>query len=106
MLTGPNLPHNWVSDMPPGDEVPLRGRVVQFTEDFIADAMRRLPELAALRRHARAEPPRGCSSAHETSGRVGPDAGRAGARRSGVRRIELFMRILGALSRARRCRGR
>ena len=38
MLTGPNLPHNWVSDMPPGSEVPLRSRVVQFTEGFIADA--------------------------------------------------------------------
>ena len=33
VLTGPNLPHNWVSDVPPGETVPLRGRVVQFSED-------------------------------------------------------------------------
>ncbi|TIP54810.1 MAG: AraC family transcriptional regulator, partial [Mesorhizobium sp.] len=38
VLTGPNLPHNWVSDVPPGETVPLRGRVVQFSEEFIASA--------------------------------------------------------------------
>ena len=46
VLTGPNLPHNWVSDVPPGTSVPLRGRVVQFSQEFIADATTALPELA------------------------------------------------------------
>ena len=45
MLTGPNLPHNWVSDVPAGTSVPLRGRVVQFSQEFIADATTALPEL-------------------------------------------------------------
>ncbi len=46
VLTGPNLPHNWVIDVPAGETVPLRGRVVQFSEEFIADATAALPELA------------------------------------------------------------
>ena len=49
MLTGPNLPHNWVSDVAPGDAVPLRSRVVQFTEGFIAEAMALMPELGCFR---------------------------------------------------------
>ena len=32
VLTGPNLPHNWVSDLPEGASIPLRGRVIQFSE--------------------------------------------------------------------------
>ena len=33
--------------MPPGAVVPLRGRIVQFSEGFIADAARVLPELVS-----------------------------------------------------------
>ena len=29
-VTGPNLPHNWVSDVAPGERVRVRSRVVQF----------------------------------------------------------------------------
>src|SRR3954470_8520219 len=47
VLTGPNLPHNWVSHVPAGSYIPLRGRVVQFTEAFMADAGRAFPELAS-----------------------------------------------------------
>ena len=38
VLTGPNLPHNWVSDIAPARRCALRSRVVQFTEGFVADA--------------------------------------------------------------------
>lgn len=48
VLTGPNLPHNWVSDIPKGTTVPLRCRIVQFTEQFMASMQAALPELAAL----------------------------------------------------------
>ena len=56
VLTGPNLPHNWVSELPDGVEVPLRCRIVQFSQDFIGNAMTLLPELGALGHVARTEP--------------------------------------------------
>ncbi|PJN94715.1 AraC family transcriptional regulator, partial [Amaricoccus sp. HAR-UPW-R2A-40] len=45
VLTGPNLPHNWVSD---ATEAPVRSRVVQFSEPFITQAMALMPELAGF----------------------------------------------------------
>ena len=102
VLTGPNLPHNWVSDIPKGTTVPLRCRIVQFTEQFIAGMQATLPELAAL------EPllersRRGVLFSDETSRQVAPlmqelmDA-------PGVRRIELFLLILGQLCRGQNAR--
>lgn len=35
VLTGPNLPHNWISDVAEGATVPLRSRVLQFPEELL-----------------------------------------------------------------------
>jgi len=35
VLTGPNLPHNWISEVPEGATVPLRSRVLQFPEELL-----------------------------------------------------------------------
>ncbi|WP_054006675.1 AraC family transcriptional regulator [Cypionkella psychrotolerans] len=98
VLTGPNLPHNWVSHLAEGESVPLRGRVLQFTEDFIGDAMALLPELAA------------CEGLLETSRRgalFSPATAEAAApmlaelvTAQGIRRIEVFIGLLGLLQRA------
>ena len=46
VLTGPRLPHNWISlDVPEGG-VKLRDRVIQFHHDRIAKACTSVPELA------------------------------------------------------------
>lgn len=98
VLTGPNLPHNWVSHLAEGETVPLRGRVLQFTEDFIGNAMALLPELAA------------CEGLLETS-RRGALFNAATAEAAapmlaelvtaqGIRRIEVFIGLLGLLQRA------
>ena len=98
VLTGPNLPHNWVSDLAPDAHIPLRGRVLQFTEQFVRNTTALLPELASF------EPllelsRRGALFTNETSARVGPMLEElVGA--SDLRRIELFMSIIGTLSRA------
>lgn len=99
VLTGPNLPHNWISDVPEGAVVPLRSRVVQFSEAFIADALGLFPELAACRRVLELSR-RGAAFSPVMAAQVAPmleeliDA-------KGVRRIEVFMCVLGALCRAR-----
>lgn len=97
VLTGPNLPHNWVSHVAPDEEVRVRSRVVQFTEGFLADAMRLMPELAAL--GATLERSRsGVLFGAATAALVGPML-RELVRARGIRRIEIFMAVIGALSR-------
>lgn len=49
VMTGPNLPQNWISDIAPGEIVPLRSMVIQFPEAFIRDAGEMMPEVAAIR---------------------------------------------------------
>lgn len=44
VLAGPNLPHNWISDVPAGETVEERCLVLQFTEEFIAACMANFPE--------------------------------------------------------------
>ena len=48
VLTGPRLPHNWISHLGPGESVPLRDRVVQFRRDLVSGMSALAPELGAL----------------------------------------------------------
>lgn len=48
VLTGPNLPHNWVSDLSPGEEVKDRDMLIQFTDELVRSLMRLSPELEEL----------------------------------------------------------
>lgn len=45
VMVGPNLPHNWISDVSEGESVAERCLVLQFTGDFIAGCMTTFPEL-------------------------------------------------------------
>lgn len=96
VLTGPNLPHNWVSDVPAGAVIPLRGRIVQFSEQFVSDAMRAFPEMSACigvlelsRRGVLFSP-----ATAELAGPVLTDLVEA----QGLRRVALFMSLMGILS--------
>lgn len=44
VLTGPNLPHNWVSDLAEGTVIPLRNRVLQFPEALLPRIAELFPE--------------------------------------------------------------
>ena len=97
VLTGPNLPHNWVSDLPDGTSVALRGRVIQFSESFIADVIEVFPEISVILPVLELSR-RGVLFSAATVVQVGPlfqDLMQA----HGLRRIELFLGILGAMSR-------
>ncbi len=48
VLLGPNLPHNWVSDVAPGEQVPERGIIVQFPGEFINHGIHAFDELHEL----------------------------------------------------------
>ena len=47
-LMGPNLPHDWVSDLADGQVAQDRDAVIQFTDEWIRGAMEHLPELSEL----------------------------------------------------------
>ncbi|MBZ9602624.1 helix-turn-helix domain-containing protein [Phyllobacterium chamaecytisi] len=98
VLTGPNLPHNWVSNIPAGTCIPLRGRVVQFNEAFITDASNVFPELAACLPMLELSR-RGALFSAATAGVVGPMLKELVAAK-GLRRIELFIGVLNAMSSA------
>lgn len=47
-IIGPNLPHDWVSDLEPGQVAVDRDGVIQFTDEWIRQCMQVLPELQDL----------------------------------------------------------
>lgn len=96
VLCGPNLPHNWISDVPAGTTLPLRCRVLQFTEGFFADASKAFPELAACQPMLELSR-RGALFTPRTAAAVGPLLGEL-VHAQGLRRIELFMGVLRAMS--------
>lgn len=102
VLTGPNLPHNWVSDVPQGSSVPLRSRILQFNEQFIRDAAELLPELASFLPVLDMSR-RGVSFSAETASSVGPMIEEL-LLATDIRRLELFVAIIGTLSRASKSR--
>jgi AraC-like DNA-binding protein len=98
VLTGPNLPHNWVSELPDGASVPLRCRIVQFSEDFIGNTIKVLPELGAFERVLERSR-HGALFSASTAAEIAPALEEL-IEAQGVRRIELFIGVMGALSRA------
>jgi hypothetical protein len=49
IMTGPNLPQNWISAIRPGEIVPQRTEVIQFPESFIDAASDAFPEMEGVR---------------------------------------------------------
>ena len=96
VLTGPNLPHNWISDVPEGTVIPLRNRIVQFPEALLHQIAELFPEtggfttLFDLSR-------RGALFTEGCTARVTPIlAELVGAK--GPRRVSLFLDLLAHLA--------
>lgn len=47
-MMGPMLPHDWVSDLTPGEVIHDRDVVVQFTDEWVRECMGLMPELQRL----------------------------------------------------------
>lgn len=95
VLAGPNLPHNWVSEVADEASVPLRSRVMQFTEDFIGRTIDCFPEMAGTSRlfeRSRA----GVLFSAETAARVAEPMRRI-IHATGAERIALFLGIIAEL---------
>jgi AraC-like DNA-binding protein len=96
VMTGPNLPHNWVSEVPDNRRIEQRCLVLQFSEQFIDGLLGILPELKGFR-SVLADSRRGVLFPVETAVLAKPimqemlDA-------TGARRIALFMQLVELLS--------
>ncbi|SCY92717.1 helix-turn-helix domain-containing protein [Paracoccus tibetensis] len=95
IMTGPNLPQNWISTTDPGQVIPLRTVVIQFPETFIQSASSAFPEMEAAR-HLLDRSRRGLLFDDATSAAVRPlmlDLIEA----RGARRLGLFFQVLDLL---------
>jgi AraC-like DNA-binding protein len=95
VLTGPNLPHNWISDVPVGAEISQRCLVLQFTEEFAAGVAALFPEMAFLQALL-AEAARGVEFTPQTGCAARPVMDEL-LTTAGGRRIELLFALLGLL---------
>ncbi|WP_170578310.1 AraC family transcriptional regulator [Ruegeria arenilitoris] len=96
VLVGPNLPHNWVSDVSDEDVIPIRNRVLQFTNETLQGMMEAIPELGGLSdllERSRS----GVLFSKKAAAVVGP-LFRELQESVGLRRIELFLGIFDVLS--------
>lgn len=99
IMTGPNLPQNWISDIGPDEIVPIRSLVIQFPEQFIEGAAGVMAEMDSLR-PLLDRSRRGILFDAATSAAISPliqDLIEA----QGLRRLALFWDILDHLATAR-----
>ncbi len=95
VLTGPNLPHNWISDLPEGATVGQRCLVLQFTAEFASGVAALFPEMAFLNALL-AEAARGVEFAPGTGFAARPIMDEL-LTAAGSRRLELLFALLGLL---------
>ncbi|MBU2867759.1 helix-turn-helix domain-containing protein [Pacificibacter marinus] len=98
IMTGPNLPQNWISDIGSAEAVPQRTEVIQFPQSFVDKVLDAFPEAAAaqsLFERSR----RGILFDYETGEAVRPLMRRLLNAR-GVLRLGLFFEILDRLLKA------
>jgi AraC-like DNA-binding protein len=97
-LMGPYLPHDWVSDVSPGEVVVDRDVVVHFTHEWMHDCMNLMPELSSLERLLQTSA-RGLEFHGNTAARA-RDAILALAHSAGPAHIARMFELLGLLAQA------
>lgn len=95
VLLGPNLPHNWVSELAEQETVAERGLIIQFSAEFIGNGMRAFPELKSLQ-NLLSEAQGGQLFSAATAQLVAP-VFRELLNARGFRRIQLFLSLLDLL---------
>ena len=97
MLVGPNLPHNWISNVGPGETVEERCIVLMFSQECISGCLSLFPELRFVERLLK-EASQGLKFGASLSERAEPLM-RELLQSEGARRISLFIEMLDHLGR-------
>jgi len=95
VLTGPNLPHNWVSDLSPGQRLAQRDMLVQFAPDLVR-TLKGFAEMEAVEALLR-ESAYGIEFAGATRQEGAVLLAQIGGAR-GIRRLTLFLELLHRLA--------
>lgn len=99
VLTGPNLPHNWVSDLAPGEEVKDRDMLIQFSDGMLRELMRVSPELEEI--ELLLDDARYGIEFHGETAKLGARFLRRIGQATATRRVLLFLETLDELNRSR-----
>jgi len=97
VLVGPNLPHNWISNVSSGETVEERCIVLLFTEEFISACMATFPELRFVDPLLKSAA-RGVKFSAALSERA-EQLMRALLQAEGARRVSMFIELLDLLGR-------
>jgi len=97
-LIGPNLPHDWIGDLAPGEHVPGRDVVLQFDGEALLKLASALPELGELR-ELFANARRGMEFTGATAARAATMIEAVGAAR-GLERLTRFLQLCDTLAKA------
>ena len=95
VFVGPNLPHNWISEVSPDEEIEERCLILQFTSELIYKCVETLPELRSLLPLLN-ESFRGVRFGSASAERVAPLM-RELNKAADTRRLALFIEILGLI---------
>ncbi len=98
VLTGPNLPHNWVSDIALGEVVKDRDMLIQFGDGVVREMMRVCPELEEI--GPLLDDARYGIEFQGEDAKTGARLLRQVGRASPTRRILLFLELLDLLNRS------
>lgn len=97
-MVGPHLPHDWMSDLDAGQAIADRDAVIQFTAEWLDDAVGMIPELHATRDLVE-ESRRGIIFTGGTADAAAVEIEAIGAH-SGITRIAHFFALLALLASA------
>lgn len=97
-IFGPNLPHDWVSDLAPGESVTDRDYVIQFTDSWIRSCMELIPELTEL--EAVLHQSKYGLSLVGTSGTSAAEVMKQAVKSEGSQQVALVMQLLSIFARA------
>ena len=102
VLVGSNVPHNWISDVAPGETVEERCLVLQFTDETICGCVNTFPELRFVERLMK-DAARGLKFSDRLSRAHRAAHAQAARARPATQRIVLFLEIFDILNQDREC---
>lgn len=102
VFMAPNLPHNWVSELPEGVTVERRNLILQFSSEFLHERVLAFPELRCMEKLI-TDAQRGVVFSDDTGFAVRPFLEEL-LTATGARRMALFLSVLDLMARDESCK--